>query len=67
MPVAAKGRSGMTGASGAQCPSFHVNQPWRAWSKTLTGRLKNLASSTPQPVPPCTVSSPWIHPTTKTV
>ena len=62
----AKGCSGITGSSGCQCPSCQVNQALRAWSNTDTGRLKNFASSTPQPVPPFTVSSGWIQPTANT-
>ena len=66
VPVAANGCSGRCGSSGCQCPSSQVNHWFRPWSYTDTGRLKNFASSTPQPVPPLTVPSGWIQPTAKT-
>ena len=65
MPVPVMCACVITGGShAAQASPVQVNQRPLAWSKTKSGLLQSFANSAPQPVPPRTVPSSWIQPTT---
>ena len=65
VPVPQKCGWRMTGSfAGSKASPLQWNQPSRSWSKTKSGLLQSLANSAPQPVPPFTVWSGRILPTT---